>query len=189
MQNTDNYFSLVVRTSQDERSLIPALKATIHQVHPEIVPIGGVTMTDRINDSYSAYLHRSLAWLVGCFACAQVIAARRGRIVWGDRLFGGAAVAAEIGIRMALGAQAGSIYRLVLKEAGWLTTAGIGMGVAGSVAAAQADSESPIRRKLVGCGDAGVGGHGAGRGRVGGELRARAARGAGESRGIALRAE
>ena len=28
-------------------------------------------MTDRINDSYSAYLHRSLAWLVGCFACAR----------------------------------------------------------------------------------------------------------------------
>jgi ABC-type antimicrobial peptide transport system permease subunit len=42
----------------------------------------------------------------------------------------------EIGIRMALGAQAGSVYRLILKEAGWLILVGIGMGLAGSIGAA-----------------------------------------------------
>jgi macrolide transport system ATP-binding/permease protein len=42
----------------------------------------------------------------------------------------------EIGIRMALGAQPGSVYRLILRQAGWLTTLGIAVGVAGSVCAA-----------------------------------------------------
>jgi ABC-type antimicrobial peptide transport system permease subunit len=41
----------------------------------------------------------------------------------------------EIGIRMALGAQPGSVYRLILSEAGWLTMMGIALGVAGSVGA------------------------------------------------------
>jgi ABC-type antimicrobial peptide transport system permease subunit len=42
----------------------------------------------------------------------------------------------EIGIRMALGAQPRSVYRLILKEAGWLTAFGIVIGMVCSVAAA-----------------------------------------------------
>ena len=30
----------------------------------------------------------------------------------------------EIGVRMALGAQRGSVYKLVMRQAGWLTVAG-----------------------------------------------------------------
>ena len=42
----------------------------------------------------------------------------------------------EIGVRMALGAEDGTVYLLILKEAGWLTAVGIGLGALGSVAAA-----------------------------------------------------
>lgn len=42
----------------------------------------------------------------------------------------------EIGVRMALGAHRGTVYKLVLKEAGWLSVAGIGIGLASSVVAA-----------------------------------------------------
>ena len=42
----------------------------------------------------------------------------------------------EIGVRMALGAERKAVYRLILKEAGWLTVLGIVAGLLCSVAAA-----------------------------------------------------
>jgi predicted permease len=133
-QSTDNYFSLVVRTLRDERSLLPALRTAIRQVNPDIVPIGGETMTARIDDSYPAYMHRSLAWLVGGFAVMALLLGVVG--LYGVIAYSVNQRSREIGIRMALGAQTGSVYRLILTEAGWLTVVGIGIGLAGAVAAA-----------------------------------------------------
>lgn len=39
----------------------------------------------------------------------------------------------EIGVRMALGAQRSSVYKLILRQAGWLTAAGLAIGLACSV--------------------------------------------------------
>jgi ABC-type antimicrobial peptide transport system permease subunit len=41
----------------------------------------------------------------------------------------------EIGIRMALGAQRSSVYGIVMRQAGWLTLAGLGIGLVCSVCA------------------------------------------------------
>ena len=43
----------------------------------------------------------------------------------------------EIGVRMALGAERRSVYELILKEAGWLTLAGIMIGLVCAMAAAR----------------------------------------------------
>jgi ABC-type antimicrobial peptide transport system permease subunit len=42
----------------------------------------------------------------------------------------------EIGTSMAVGAETSSVYRLILKEAGWLIVVGIALGLTGSVGAA-----------------------------------------------------
>ena len=133
-QNPDTYFSLIVRTSEDEKSLLPTLVAAIHEIDPGIGTMNETTMADRINDSPSAYLHRSSAWLVGGFAFLALLLGVVG--LYGVIAYSVSQRTREIGVRMALGAQRSSVYQLIMKEAGWLVGAGIAAGLLCSIAVA-----------------------------------------------------
>jgi predicted permease len=133
-QNNDTYFSLVVRTSQAEQSILPAMVAAVHEIDPGIGTTDVATMTDRINDSPTAYLHRSSAWVVGGFAFLALVLGVVG--LYGVIAYSVSQRTREIGVRMALGAQRSSVYQLIMKQAGWLAGVGIGAGLACSVGAA-----------------------------------------------------
>ena len=133
-QRSDTYFSLVVRVSQAEGAILPALVAAVREVDPGIGTMDETTMIDRISHSPSAYMHRSAAWLVAGFASLALLLGVVG--LYGVIAYSVGRRTREIGIRMALGAQRSSVQQLVMKEAVWLTAIGAAAGLLCSVAAA-----------------------------------------------------
>lgn len=132
-QDPDDYFSVVARTSQDERSVVPDLVTAIHKLDRGLATLDESTMTDRIGNSASAYLHRSSAWLVGGFAALALLLGVMG--LYGVIAYSVSRRTREIGVRIALGAQRRAVYELIMKEAAWLTAIGIGGGLTASLGA------------------------------------------------------
>ncbi len=128
-------FDIVVRTSDKARALLPELTAAIHGIDPGIATNYATTMSDALDTSQAAYLHRSWAWMVGGFAALAFVLSVVG--LYGVIAYSVSQRAREVGIRMALGADRVSIYQLILKEAVWLTAGGIIVGLGCAVFAAK----------------------------------------------------
>ena len=132
-QNRWDSFELVVRTAQAPEAMLPTLVDAVHEVDKGIATSQAATMDQVIQDSSAAYMHRISAWLVGAFALLALVLSVVG--LYGVVTYSVAQRAKEIGVRMALGAERGSIYALVLRQAGWLTAAGLACGLVCSAGA------------------------------------------------------
>jgi ABC-type antimicrobial peptide transport system permease subunit len=89
-------------------------------------------MIEKIHMTQAALLHRFSAWLVGGFAFVALILGVVG--LYGVISYSVGQRTREIGVRMALGAQRATVHNLVMREAAWLTLAGLGIGLLCSLA-------------------------------------------------------
>ncbi len=122
--------SLLVRTSTEPTSIVPALRQAVWSIDPN-QPISNVnTMEQIVSDSIGKpRLNMTLMALFG--ALAMILAAIG---IYGLLSYTVTQRTQEMGIRMALGAQAGDVLRLVLKQGMALAVIGQAIGVIGALA-------------------------------------------------------
>jgi putative ABC transport system permease protein len=129
-QSYQSRMRLFIRTRLDPAALAPAVANEIRGLDANL-PLSEVkTMDERVGDAM--WRTRVGAWVLALFASLAVLLTAVG--IFGVMAQAVAQRTSEIGIRMALGAEAGDVLGLVLGRAAILTVVGIAIGTAFALA-------------------------------------------------------
>jgi ABC-type antimicrobial peptide transport system permease subunit len=115
---------MVLRTSVDPESLVDAVRQTVRSTSPEVA-LKFTTMEASVSDSIAAPRFRMA--LVSTFAMLALMLAVAG--MYAVMSYVTTRRTSEFGLRVALGAKAGDVVRLVLRGAVRLVAVGVGLGL------------------------------------------------------------
>jgi predicted permease len=132
-QDVRRAVGLAVRTTQEPSSMTAAVRRELAEIDPELPFYGVRTMDERVDQSLVD--RRTPMLLAVSFALVALFLAAIG--IYGVLAYQVSQRRREIGIRMALGAETGSIFAMVLREGAIIVLAGAVAGLAGAFALRQ----------------------------------------------------
>jgi len=116
-----------------EARLLDTVRREMRAVDDRLPVLALKTLRQHLDDSFDIWLARTAARLFAIFGGVALLLAAIG--LYGVRAYTVARRTREIGIRMAVGASARDTLRLILREGAMVTAAGVGVGLALSLAA------------------------------------------------------
>jgi putative ABC transport system permease protein len=125
-----NFMSVVVRTSSDPMSMIPAIRSQISIIDKDQPVFDIMTMDQRLAKSVAS--NRFVMLLLGTFSVLALGLAAVG--LYGAMSYLVTQRTQEIGLRMALGASRMDVFKLVVGKGMRLALIGIGIGLVASLA-------------------------------------------------------
>jgi putative ABC transport system permease protein len=120
--------NLVVRTNTDPNALLPAIRAAVGKIDPQLPLYNVTTMSAAVTQTLG--VRRFAMAVLGLFAAVALLLALSG--IYGVVAHAVAQRTHEIGIRMALGAARADVLRMILGEGGKLALVGVAIGIAAS---------------------------------------------------------
>jgi predicted permease len=124
---------LAVRTTADPSASAAAIRAQVRELDASVPVFAVRAMPEIVAASLNS--QRLTNVLLGGFAAVALLLAAVG--IYGVMSLSVSGCTQEFGIRMALGAQRGDVFRLVVGEGMGITAAGVAMGVLGALGAAR----------------------------------------------------
>jgi len=129
-QNSSTFANLVVRTSADPTALAGSIRNEIRSLEPAVAIFNVQAMPELIANSPAAFMRRFPATLIGVFAGLALLLSSIG--IYGVVSYSVSQQTHYIGVRMALGARASDILKLILKQGLVIAFAGIAIGSVGA---------------------------------------------------------
>ena len=127
--STHGEMTFYVRTRGDVRAVERAIPQLVRNVDPDLPVENLRTVPEQVRDN--VYLDRMLGTLAVGFASLATLLAAIG--LYGVLAYSVAQRSREIGVRMALGADAGRIGRMVLRQVAVMAAVGAPIGIVGAI--------------------------------------------------------
>jgi predicted permease len=124
-QENPDYIAFYLNTRDDPASLLSAAIGAVRELDPELAVFHARTVERQLEETH--FIERLFALLSATFAVLATLIAAVG--LYGVAAFSVARRTREIGIRVALGALRGGVFRMVLREALGLAVLGVLIGL------------------------------------------------------------